>query len=50
MCLAQGHKAVTLVRQQVGLKIIIISNECKSGIENSVPRITVWHHKVLAKR
>ena len=31
-----GHKIMNIIR---------IYHECKGGIEKSVPRITVWHHK-----
>ena len=27
--------------------IIRIHHECEGGIEKSVPRINVWHHKAL---
>ena len=40
-----GSKLIITIHHECSCRIIRIYDECEGGLEKSVPRITIWHHK-----
>ena len=40
-----GSKLIITIHHECSCRIIRIWDECEGGIEKSIPRITIWHHK-----